>query len=266
MLTPLSCARTILTGRYLIGVWVWKDLRSRYVGSAGGWLWAAVFPAAMMATYFFIFSFFLKVRVPYAPGATGYFLFLMSGLLPWGAMSEGLARSTTVFVDQSVLVQKVAFPLEILPAYITIASLFQPLVGLAIFAVLAAFIKGLAIGCVLLIPVVVALQFVFTMGLAFLLSGLAVFIRDIAQGVQVFLQIWFFASPILYPSSMIPEALKWSLYFNPLAMLTQLYQGLFLRDRISVYDLVGFFVWTVIVFCAGTALFGRLKDSISDLV
>ena len=228
-MTPsISTIKTIFSNRYLIGVWVWKDLRGRYVGSAGGWLWAALFPLATMGTYFFIFSFFLKVRVPYAPGATGYFMFLMSALIPWGATTEALSRSTMIFFEQAPLVQKVAFPLEVLPVYISLAALLQPLIGLAIFGVMVAIIKGVSLGCILVLPLVLFIQIVFTMGLAFTLSSVSVFLRDFVQAVPVILQIWFFASPILYPESMVPDGLKWLLTINPLAALASIYHGLFL--------------------------------------
>ena len=172
MVSPVGCLKTIYGNRYLVSVWVWRELRSKYQGSAGGWLWAVLFPVAMMGTYFFIFSFFLKIRVPYAPGAAGYFLFLMSALLPWGATAEAITRATTIFIEQAPLVQKVAFPLEVLPTFITFAAFFQPLIGLAIFAVIAGFVKGLNFGCVLALPLVLAIQFIFTLGIVFFLSAL----------------------------------------------------------------------------------------------
>ena len=266
MSSSISTLKTIINNRYLIGVWVWKDLRGRYIGSAGGWLWAALFPLAIMGTYFFIFSFFLKVRVPYAPGAAGYFMFLMSALLPWGVTMEALSRSTMIFFEQAPLVQKVAFPLEVLPVYISLAALLQPLIGLAIFGVLVAIIKGLSFGCVLVIPFILFVQLIFTMGLAFSLSVVSVFLRDFVQAVPVILQIWFFASPILYPESMVPDGLKWLLTINPLASLASIYHGLFLLNEIMVWQICIFSVWALALWWLGTAVFALLKDSVSDLV
>ena len=256
----------ILKNRYLIGVWVWKELRGKYVGSAGGWLWAVLLPLAMMGTYFFVFSIFLRVRVPYAPGISGYFMYLMSALLPWTAIAETLGRSTNIFFEQAGLVQKVAFPLEVLPAYITVAALFQPLVGMTLFVGITAVIKGLNVACLALCPVVLVFQFIFTLGFAYILSALSVFLRDIAQGVPVFLQIWFFASPILYPESVAPDTLQWINKVNPLALLSDVYHGIFLRDEIMLVSLILFALWAVVIFSVGVLIFTHLKDSVSDLV
>lgn len=245
---------------------MWRDLRLKYAGSAGGWFWALVFPAAMMGTYFFIFSFFLKIQVPYAPGPTGYFLYLMSALIPWGATAEALTRSTTIFFEQSSLVQKVAFPLDVLPVYIALVALFQALVGMVLFTVVAAFIKGLSLVCVLLIPFVILIQFIFTLGLTLAFSAVSVFVRDMVQGVPVFLQIWFFASPILYPETMIPDGLKWLISVNPLSLLAVIYHGLFLQDKVMGWQIGLFCVWALGLWWIGAAVFYFLKDSISDLV
>ena len=266
MRTIVTSLQTIFRNRYLIGVWVWKELRGKYVGSAGGWLWAVLLPLAMMGTYFFVFSIFLRVRVPYAPGISGYFMYLMSALLPWTAMVESLGRSTNIFFEQAGLVQKVAFPLEVLPVYISVASLFQMLIGMALFSVITGVIKGLNIACLAVTPLILVLQFLFTIGLAFIISTLSVFLRDIAQGIPVFLQIWFFGSPILYPESVAPESLQWINKVNPLALMADVYHGIFLRDEIMLTSLLLFAAWALAVFSVGVIIFSHLKDSVSDLV
>jgi lipopolysaccharide transport system permease protein len=262
----LTSFKTIIHNRYLVGVWVWKDLHGRYVGSAGGWLWALIFPAAMMATYFFIFSFFLKIRVPYAPGPTGYFVFLMSALLPWGATAEALSRSTTVFREQAILVQKVAFPLEVLPAYIIVVAFFQPLIGMLLFTVAVSLIKGISVTVVVFLPVVIVVQVFFNLGLVLGLSAIAVLFRDLTQGIGVLLQIWFFASPILYPISMVPDALQWFTLVNPLAMLALIYQNLFLQGQLLIRELVMFSIWALCLWWLGSTVFNRLRHVMPDLV
>jgi lipopolysaccharide transport system permease protein len=262
----LDSFKTIVHNRYLVGIWVWKDLYGRYVGSAGGWLWALLFPAAMMATYFFIFSFFLRIRVPYAPGATGYFIFLMSALLPWGATAEALGRSTTVFREQAVLVQKVAFPLEVLPAYIIVVAFFQPAIGMILFTAAVALIKGISLAALLFLPAVMVVQFFFNLGLVLALSAVSVLFRDLTQGIGVLLQIWFFASPILYPVSMVPDTLQWFTRINPLAMLALIYQSLFLQGRVLVQEFFLFSLWALVLWWLGSMVFNRLRHVIPDLV
>jgi lipopolysaccharide transport system permease protein len=163
-------------------------------------------------------------------------------------------------------VQKVAFPLEVLPAYVVVVAFFQPAIGMILFMTAVSLIKGVSLTAILFLPVVMVVQFFFNLGLVLGLSAVSVLFRDLTQGIGVFLQIWFFASPILYPVSMVPDALQWFTRVNPLAMLALIYQTLFLQGQILVQEFGVFSLWTLALWWLGSMAFNRLRHVIPDLV
>ena len=143
-----------------------------------------------------------------------------------------LTRSSSVLIEQTPLIKKVVFPTEILPVHLVLSAIIVEFVGLAVFLVVVVLGGRLPGWALLTLPVVMALQFLFTAGIAWLLSTLAVYLRDVRQVVGLALTLWMFLTPIVYPASMVPARFQWLLALNPMTAIVDAYRGALLDDRL----------------------------------
>ena len=264
MLAPF---RVLISHWQAIQIFVNRDIRGRYINSALGLWWAVIQPLALLALYTFVFSGIMSVRLN-GSGSTGEFaLFLFCGLLPWLAFADALTRSASVLFDQTPLIKKVVFPSEILPVHLVLSALVVEIVGLVVF--LAVLIIGgrLPGWSLLLLPIVIALQFFFMTGIAWLLSTLAVYLRDVRQVVGLVLTLWMFLTPIVYPASLVPARFKWVLDLNPMTTVVDAYRAALLDDRMpSPVPLVIFAAVAFTAFVFGHWVFTRSKPTFADLL
>ena len=133
----LQFLRKLKDRRALLANLVIRDFRQRYVGSSMGWLWAAVHPAVLLASYTFVFSVVLKIPTGRGSGTDSFALYVFTGILPWLLFQETVARSATSIVDYSNLITKTVFPSELLPISIFCANLLHHLIGLVVLLAIA---------------------------------------------------------------------------------------------------------------------------------
>ncbi|GIU85356.1 MAG: hypothetical protein KatS3mg008_2131 [Acidimicrobiales bacterium] len=184
-----------------------RNLRARFKRSVLGWLWSVINPATTIVVYAVVFSLFLRVEPPVGDpsGLHSYAFFLTTGLIPWMFTSNTLATVVGSLTSNEGLIRKVWFPRWVLPASETLSALFSYLVELGVLAALL--ISPLA--GVMVIPwlpvvaLVVALHFVFVLGLGLLVSPLNAYFRDVQHFTGIFLNIWFWGTPVLYPESLL---------------------------------------------------------------
>jgi len=248
---------------YLLLLWLRRDLKSRYAGSLGGLLWAFLLPLFTVAIFYVVFARILQVRIPELSGENGYFFYLLAGLLPWLSLSDGLSRASSALVAQEQFLQKIVFPIAILPATALLSSLLPQLIGTVILLLLLLVFGNLSLS-LLLWPLVFICQLVLSLGLAFALAIVSVHVRDIIQLMPVVLQIFFYATPILYPKSMIPESYHVFFLFNPIAGLMEAYQAVFLGVGLPLDTLISLLIWTLLLGGGGWLLFRALKPTLGD--
>ena len=182
-------------------------------------------------------------------------------------MADALTRSSSVLLEQTPLIKKVVFPSEILPVHLVLSALLVEIVGLAVF-LMVVMISGRLPGWGLLtLPFVMALQFFFMTGIAWLLSALAVYLRDVRQVVGLVLTLWMFLTPIVYPASMVPERYRWVLDINPMTAIVGAYRAALLDDRMpALFPLALFAGIAFTVFVSGYWVFARSKPTFADLL
>ena len=248
---------------YLFWLWLQRDLKSRYAGSVGGLLWAVLQPLFTIALFYVVFALILKVRIPELASGSGYFLYLLAGLLPWLSISEGLARATGALVGQEQFLQKVVFPIEIIPVTAVLSSLATQLIGLLF---LLGFLTwfGLLSARLLLLPVVLACQLLMCLGLGCALAVLGVHLKDLLQLVPVLLQFLFYSAPILYPRSFIAPGYHKFFLLNPFTALIEVYHWVFLGLPLYLPTLLALVFWTVVLGLGGWLLFRTLKPTLGD--
>jgi lipopolysaccharide transport system permease protein len=204
--------------RELMGFLVWRDLTIRYRQTALGIVWVILQPLALATVITLFFG--LVIKAP--SGGVPYPLFVFSALMPWTLFNQSLNASSTSLIAGSALVAKIYFPRLVMPLAAAGSYLLDFLVGLAFLAVMMVFYGYAPNSAVLLLPLFVLLALATALGAGVFLAALNVRYRDVQTGVPLLIQLWFFASPIAYPLSLIPEGTLRTLYgLNPMATVIQ---------------------------------------------
>jgi lipopolysaccharide transport system permease protein len=255
----------IASKAFLLKEMVLRDVRSRYAGSSLGLLWAFAHPVLWMLLYTGVFS--LVLRVPVDSVYASFPEFLMAGLLPWMAIQEGIGRSASVLVDNAAMVKKTVFPVETLVLSVVLAAVVNELIALGIFAVYVGLVGHLSAAWLPLVVPALLLQIAMTFGLGCIAATLTAFLRDTVHAVGIALTVAFYATPIVYPASLVPERLRPILEANPLTHLVDLYRRAFTLhdapDAGSVLYLAAFSAATAFF---GAAVFHRARPHFADLI
>jgi ABC-type polysaccharide/polyol phosphate export permease len=253
--------------RGLIWSLVARELKARYRGSVLGFFWSFINPLLLLTIYSFIFATImpntLRSVQPYA-------LFLVCGILPWNWFATSLNESAGSLIAGGNLIKKVLFPAEVLPIVTVTANMVHFALALPIVvAVLVAYRHWPDPGGLVWFPVVVAVQLVFTVGLALGLAALTVHFRDIRDILSNLLMLWFFITPIIYFYDQVEvRPYKWLFNLNPMTHLAISYQEiLFFNGPFGHWRwLLALGLASVGVFLAGYWLFDRLRDSFAEVV
>ncbi len=245
-----------------------RDIKERYAGSAMGILWAFLQPLLSILLYWLVFSLILKVRIQTDTGEIPFLAFLLSGLLPWFALQEGLLRGASSIVDKRHVIKKVMFPAELFPISSVISSFFYHGIGILIFMVAFFIWRGdIFIMQISFILILLAIQILLAVGLSLLFSSLTVYLRDIVQILGTAFQAIFYMSTILYPLTSVPEKLKSPVLLNPLTSLTEAYHNVILYNKPpAVEGMVYLSTVTVVVLISGIYLFRKLKKGFADVL
>jgi len=209
--------------RGLIGLLVWRDLKVRYKRSVLGMLWTLLNPLLQMAVYTVVFSMVLRVGLP------GFPVFLLAGLLPWTLVSVSATSASAALLGNQALIRKVAVPQAVYPLALVGSKLVDVVLSLGPLAVVAALLGRPPGPSFLLLLPAMAVAASFAAGLALLSASLTVFFRDMRHLLDVLFQLWFYATPILYPADAAGALgrpwLRTALALNPMTPIVRLFQA-----------------------------------------
>lgn len=259
--------RAIFKHWKLIQLLVRRDLVGRYKGSFGGLFWTIANPLALLFVYWFVFAVIFKVRFGTNGTPFDFVLYVIAGLLPWMAFSEALMRANTCIIENVNLVKKVLFPLEVLPVNCTLSSYVNSLAGTLLLVVIVLVTRGKLPWTTTLLPFVVLPQLLLTAGIAWFLASIGVFMRDLAHIMALALTVWMFLTPIVYPESMVPVALRPILRLNPFTAVVIGYRNLLLDGVLPTMHL-----WLYLggislgAFILGFHWFIRTKKAFADVI
>ncbi len=240
------------------------DVRQRYAGSYLGTFWAFLYPLCLLGFYATIYVVIFKVRVPDLSAET-YTVLVMAGLAPIIMFAESLSSGLTVVAGQRSLLLNTVFPAELLPPRSVLASQVPALSALVITAVAACWLGSAVPVALLVVPVTWVLLIMFLIGLVWILSLLALVVRDIQQIVGIVNMAAMVISPMAYTPDMVPEALRFMLWCNPLTYFVLCLQApLALGTWPPVVAMVGAVVLGVGTFFAGLAFFRRARFAFVD--
>lgn len=253
--------------RGLIRSMVRRDLASRYRGSLGDVAWSVLNPVLLMATYYFVFGVVLRARFDGDPSRSGFALYFLAGMLPWLAFAEAVGRAPAVVLEYRNFVKKLVFPIEILPVNLGVAGLVTQALALSCFLVFLAAVRGGIPWTALWLPLLIAPQFLFTLGVAWFLAALGVYVRDLGQLMGYVLTLWFFLTPICYPEASLPGALLPVLEKNPLFVLVRGFRRTLLEGAAPDWRAV-LELWLIGAGACllGYAWFRKLRKSFADVI
>ncbi len=261
---PFRVLRNLYTYRHMLFHMVRNEIKGRFAGSMGGFLWNFVHPILMLLVYLFVFVYIFKVRLAGGGGAGGSVIYLMSGLFPWMIIAEGLMRGTSSIIENATLIQKTSFPTEVVLAKAVLVPLFSYGIALVLLALYEVALTG-SFQIILILPLLILVQIMFTLGIASLTATLSVFFRDVLQLVQILVNFWIYLTPILYPVAMLPSWVHKLMYLNPLFPLISIYQSVFIRGTfVSWYVFTMMLAWTIFFFVSGAFVFSKLKYEFAD--
>jgi lipopolysaccharide transport system permease protein len=259
--SPLSL-RDLWSYRELLYFLIWRDVKVRYKQTLLGAVWAVIQPLFAML----IFTLFFGRLAGIPSDGIPYPLFAYAGLLPWMFFSNAVTNSGNSLVGSSNLITKVYFPRMIIPGASAAAGLVDFGISFVILVVLMAHYGVSITAGVLMMPALVVLTMLLALGVGMWLSALNVKYRDVRHALPFLIQLWMFATPIVYPSSIMPARWRWALAINPMAGIIEGYRSsLFGREMDWPMLGISAGITVALLVCSAYA-FRRMEKTFADVV
>jgi lipopolysaccharide transport system permease protein len=254
--------REVWTHRELLYLLVWRDLKARYKQTLLGFLWVILQPLLMTI----VFAIFLGKLVSVKTGGTPYSLFLYAGLLPWSFFSNAVTSGSYSLLASSQMVTKIYVPRLIIPAAAVTVRLSDFLIAsLGVFILM--WYYGFSLRPqILLLPLLIVEIFLLALALSTSLSALNVKYRDTGTALPVMLQLWMFASPIVYPRFYVPSRWEWAYQINPLTGIIEGFRSAFLGLPVNRQALAFSWVITIVLLIVSMFVFRKLDDELADVI
>ena len=248
--------------RELLYFLTWRDVKVRYKQTALGAAWAIIQPLFTMI----IFSIFFGKLAGMPSDGIPYPLFAYAGLLPWTFFSNAVNSSGNSLVGSANLITKVYFPRMIIPGAAVAAGLIDLLVAFVILIVLMVYYQVGVTVHILMLPVLIVLTTLLAIGVGMWMSALNVKYRDIRYALPFAIQLWMFATPIIYPLSLVPEHWRWLLKINPLSGIIEGYRSSFFGRPFDWQSLSISALITLVVLVYAAYDFRRMERTFADIV
>jgi lipopolysaccharide transport system permease protein len=255
--------KNLICHKDLLWIWTVREIKIRYKQSFIGIGWAVLQPLILMIIFSIIFSLFLpmpKTNVPYP-------IFSYTAVLPWTFFSTSLSFAIPSLVSNMGLITKVYFPREILPIASVGAALFDYLVASSIFIAMLAWYRVPVTSAMLWVPILLVIQVILTLGIVLPVSAMNVFYRDIRFVIPLAVQIWMYASPIIYPIDLVPGKLKMLYFINPMAGIIDSFRRVILQGiPPDPYELGLSALISIGLFFIGYWFFKKKEFQFADLI
>lgn len=259
----LRYCKTLYSYRELLYFLFVREIKSKYKQTVLGVAWSLLQPLSLMIVFTVVFSLFARLPsdgVPYA-------LFSYCGLVPWQFFAGILGRGVGSLISNQVLVQKVYFPRELIPLSIVGAAIVDFAIGVLLFVGLLWYYSISWSAVTFLVLPIFLIECMFVVGLIFLLAPMNVFYRDIGFIIPVGIQLLMFATPIIYPLSIVPARFRPYYVLNPLAGIIDGYRRILLHNAMpDWYALGAATVISTVVFALGLLYFKRVEFRLADVL
>jgi lipopolysaccharide transport system permease protein len=254
--------RELWAYRELLWVLTTRDVKVRYKQTVLGATWAVIRPLFTMVVFTIIFGKFAHMPSEGYP----YPIFIYSALLPWTFFSAALGSAAQSVVGSATLVSKVYFPRLIIPFASVGGGLVDLLVSAAILLLMMMWYHvGWTPNLLAAVPLMLAVIFV-ALGFGTLLAAVTVAYRDFTHLTPFILQIWMYATPVVFPLSVVPPRWRWLLYLNPMTGLIEGFRSAFLGKPFDLRGLGASFAIAVVMFAAGVTYFEKVERRFADII
>ena len=263
MVNSLKSIQSLYNHRDLLFNWTYRIIRGRYQQSLLGGLWAIIVPTVTALIFSVIFTFFIPVNT----GKVPYLIFSYVAMVPWTLFSSSVTDMVDALTGNMNLVSKIYFPREILLIAAMLARLVDAVIAFGLLAVLMLYYKiSVNATSLLVLPFILLIQIAIALGIGFIGGALNVFYRDIRHIFVLGLQLWFYASPIIYPVSAVPARLQSVYLLNPMVGVLDAYRNILLYRSFpapSIFISAGV---AILLLTFGYWLFKRVEFQFADII
>ncbi|WP_242836009.1 ABC transporter permease [Butyrivibrio sp. FCS014] len=248
-----------------------NDFKKRYAGSYMGIVWALAQPVVTVVMYYIVFDIVFRQRAQAVSGGVEipYVLFLTSGLVPWFFFTEALTNGTTSLLEYNYLVKKVLFKISILPIIKIIAAMFIHVFFIGVLMIIACVYGYYPNIYWLQIIYYIGCEFILVLSLSYATCAIVVFFRDLLQIISIFLQLFQWATPILWNIDIVPDKYQWIVKLNPMVYIVEGFRNSIYGDTWffeHFYSSTYFWIFVVAAFCLGALIFKRSKTHFADVL
>ena len=237
-----------------------KEIRGKYKGSFLGILWSFVNPLLMTLVYAIVFPFILR------SGPDHYVTYIVIGILPWNFFTTVISQGTFTILGNAGIIKKVYFPREILPISVATSGLVNFLISLPIIFIFLLF-SGIGFSWyILLLPIVILAQYILSLAIIFFTSAINVYIRDAEYIITFFINMLFYATPILYDSSLFGDK-AWILNFNPMTIIINSYRNILYKGSSpDLFSLAIVIIGSLLLLLLGVLFFRKMEKGFAEEV
>ena len=254
--------RALWAHRELLYFLTWRDIKVRYKQTFIGAAWAVVQPLFVMIVFSLFFGKFNGIPSDGMP----YPLFAYTGLLPWTFFANAVTSSSNSLIGNTHLLTKVYFPRMIIPISAVVAGLVDLAVASALLVVLTLYYGVAITWSVLALPLFVVLAMLLALGLGMWVSALSVKYRDIRYALPYLVQMWMFASPVIYPSSVVPDEWRWAMWLNPMSGIIEGFRAALVGRAFDTAGIAVSILLTIVLLVCSAYAFRRIERTFADLL
>lgn len=239
------------------------SLSQRYASTLLGVGWLFINPFLFLGVYLFVYLVIFQVRFP-GFGNIDYVIYVFSGLIPYISLMEAVNSSSTSLKANLHLIKNVVLPLELIPFQCAFSAVFSQAISIGFLIVISSFNDSLN-GSILLLPLILAVQFVFLFAVSLIVGVLSIGLPDVVPTLNIILLLLMFLSPIAYTTEMLPAYVDWIIFVNPVSYMLEPYRIVFSDLVPASYPLaLGFILISTGALCLAAWLFGKTKRHIVD--
>lgn len=248
-----------LRNKFLVYNLVGRNLKLKFRDSALGYIWSVLIPLATALIYYVVFQFIFRVPVP------NYLVYVLSGVLPWTFFSQSVMEGMESLRGNAPLLGKIPMPVHVFPYVGTVTHFVHLILALPVIIGAAVF-SGIHLGPVtLLVIYCLAMLFLLAYGFALIFSVGFVFFFDLKHVMIAVMQIWFYATPIVYAESMLPERFHWTIFANPTGTVFVVLRDALVSQQMPRYSyLLASTIWPVVILTLGAFIYSRFRNNLVE--
>lgn len=254
--------REVLEYRELLAILVWRDIKVRYRQTLLGVLWVVAQPLLTALIFTVLFNRVAKIDA----GGVPYSLFVMVALVPWSFFAAGVGASSNSLIGSAHLISKVYFPRVIVPAASVVSGFVDMAVTFGLVVVMTLVYRVGVTPQIALLPVAILICALFSFGIGLWLSALNVEYRDVRVVIPFLLQLWMYATPVVYPLRVIPERYRWIATANPMTGVVETFRAAMLGGPIPWSGLGYSAAVMLVVLIGGAYYFRRMERLFADVL